>query len=302
MSETMADFTSELDNSMRVINAGDLITGTVVGVSDTEVTVDLQYYAEGVIRAEDYSGDPSFSIKQDVEIGTEVTALVKRMDDGNGNILLSRKEAHDILIWDTLSEYLKNKTPVHIKIAQAVKGGLVGYYEGIRAFVPASKAALQFTENLEEFVGKEFDALVITADKEEKRLVLSIRDMLRMKADEEKARLVSNLAPGLVTEGTVETLTNYGAFVNIGNGIDGLVHISQITNEKRLRHPKEALSVGDKVKVKVLKVDGNRVSLSMKALEETAPAERVYEEKVQLPKSEDLTTSLGSLLAGIKLD
>ena len=106
---------------------------------------------------------------------------------------------------------------------------------------------------------------------------------------------------GLVTEGTVESLQAYGAFVNLGNGIDGLVHISQITNAKRLKHPKEMLSVGDKVKVKIIGIKDGKVSLSMKALEDQAPV-AIEEEKVNLPKSEELTTSLGSLLKGIKLN
>ena len=302
MSETMEDFSKELDGSMRVINAGDIVEGTVVGISDTEVTVDLQYYAEGIIRAEDYSGDPSFSIRQDVEIGAPVKAVVLRMDDGHGNLLLSRKKANELLIWDHLKELMDEKTPVHVKIVQAVKGGVVTYFEGIRAFIPASKLALGYTEDLEAFAGKEADAVIITADAEKKRLVLSIRDLLRKKAEEEKARMVSNIRPGLVTEGTVETLTDYGAFVNIGNGIDGLLHVSQITNERRIKFPKDVLSVGDKVKVKVTKVADGRISLSMKALEENAAPEPVVEEKIELPQSEALTSSLGALLAGIKLD
>ncbi|MBE5997755.1 MAG: S1 RNA-binding domain-containing protein [Lachnospiraceae bacterium] len=301
MSETMADFSSELNNSMRVINAGDMVTGTVVGVSDTEVTVDLQYFAEGIIRAADYSGDPSFNIRQDVEIGAEVTAVVLRMDDGHGNILLSRRKANEILIWDKLKELLKNKTHITVKIAQAVKGGAVAYYEGIRAFIPASKIALSFIEDLETFVGREVDAIVITADEENKRLVLSVRDVLREKAEEEKAKMVSNLKVGFVTEGTVESLKDYGAFVGIGNGIDGLLHISQIPSDKRLKHPKEVLNVGDKVKVRVTRIQDGRISLSMRALEEEAPAEELVEEKVVLPKSEKLTTNLGSLLAGLNL-
>ena len=300
MSERMEDYGAELEKSMRTINEGDIVEGTVVGLSDTEVTVDLQYYAEGIIRAEDYSGDPSFSIHQDVEIGTPATALVLRMDDGHGNILLSRKEANDRLIWDKLEQQMQDKEHVRLKITQSVKGGVVGYYEGIRAFIPASKVSLQYTEDLDTFVGQEVEAILITVDKEKKRLVLSVRDVLREAADQEKARLVSNLQVGLVTEGTVETLTDYGAFVNIGNGIDGLVHISQITNEKRLRHPKEKLSVGDKVKVKVTQIKDGKISLSMKALEEAVP-EQVEEERVELPKSEKLTTSLGSLLSGFDL-
>ena len=301
MSETMADFSAELDNSMRVINAGDMVEGTVVGISDTEVNVDLQYYAPGIIRAADYSGDPSFNIRESVEIGTPVKAVVLRMDDGNGNLLLSKKAADEVIIWDKLEELLNDKTHITVKITEAVKGGCVGYYEGIRAFIPASKVAMQYVEDLNTFVGQEAEAIVITADKEKKRLVLSVRDVLREKAREEKARMVSNLQVGLVTEGTVESLMEYGAFVNIGNGVDGLVHISQIPSEKRLNHAKEALNVGDRVKVKVTQVKDGRISLSMRAAEETAKPERVVEEKVKLPKSEELTTNLGSLLAGLNL-
>ena len=301
MSESMADYTSALDNSMRTINAGDIVHGTVVGISDTEVTVDLSYYAEGIIPNGEYSGDPSFSVKQDVNIGDEVDAVVTRMDDGNGNILLSKKAATEILIWDELEKLKEEKTHVKVKITQAVKGGVTGFYEGVRAFIPASKLSLGFTEDLDSFVGQEVEAIVITAEKENKKLVLSVRDVLRAAAEAEKSKLVSNLNVGLVTEGTVETLTDYGAFVSLGNGLDGLVHISQITNEKRLRHPKEVLSVGDKVKVKVTRIEDGKISLSMKALEEEIP-EAVREEKVDIPKSEDLTTSMGSLLANLKID
>lgn len=301
MSETMEDFSNEINESMRVINTGDMIEGTVVGISDTEVTLDLQYYAEGIIKAEDYSGDPSFNIKQDVNVGDTVNAVVIRMDDGQGNILLSRKKAVDMEAWEKFSDYLKNKTHVKVKINQAVKGGVTAFLEGVRAFIPASKLSLSFVEDLEQFVGQEVEAIVITADEAEKRLVLSVRDVLREQADEDKARTISNMKVGLVTEGTVETIKPYGAFVNIGNGVSGLVHISQITNIKRLRNPGEVLKEGQTVKVKVTAVKDGKISLSMKALEEAAP-EKFHEEKVELPKTEELTTSLGSLLGGLHLD
>ena len=301
MSETMEDFSNEINESMRVINTGDMIEGTVVGISDTEVTLDLQYYAEGIIKAQDYSGDPSFNIKQDVNVGDTVNAVVIRMDDGQGNILLSRKKAVDMEAWEKFSDYLKNKTHVKVKINQAVKGGVTAFLEGVRAFIPASKLSLSFVEDLEQFVGQEAEAIVITADEAEKRLVLSVRDVLREQADEDKARTISNMKVGLVTEGTVETIKPYGAFVNIGNGVSGLVHISQITNMKRLRNPGEVLKEGQTVKVKVTAVKDGKISLSMKALEEAAP-EKFHEEKVELPKTEELTTSLGSLLGGLNLD
>ena len=299
--ETMESYEKELSNSMRQISAGDLVDGTVTGISETEVTVDLQYYAEGIIRPLDYSGDPSFSIKEDVHVGDEIKAVVLRMDDGHGNILLSKREADERLAWMTFQQMLEEKTPTEMKITEAVKGGVVGFLNGVRAFCPASRLSLEFVEDLSTWVGKVIPVRVITAEKEGRRLVVSAREELRAKREEEKARRISNITVGMVTEGTVQSLQTYGAFVSLGDGIDGLVHISQITNEKRLKHPKEKLSVGDKVKVKVIALKEGKISLSMKALEENAPVEEVREERIVLPKSEDLTTNLGSLLKGIKL-
>lgn len=284
-------------------SVGDILEGTVVGLTDTEVTVDLQYAAEGIIRTQDYSGDPSFSIKENVHPGDVVKATVLKLDDGNGNILLSRKAAEEELAWDNFKTLMDEKTAVDVTVKEAVKGGVVAFLNGVRAFIPASKLALEYVEDLSTFVGQTVPVYVIQAEKDGKRLVLSSRDVLRDRRAEEKANMISNLKVGLVTEGTVESLQTYGAFVGLGNGIDGLVHISQITNTKRLKHPKEMLSVGDKVKVKVTGIKDGKISLSMKACEETTEApRRVEEEHVQIPKAEKLTTSLGSLLKGIKLD
>lgn len=301
--ESMADYAGEIDSSMREISVGDILEGTVVGLTDTEVTVDLQYAAEGIIRTQDYSGDPSFSVKENVHPGDVVKATVLKLDDGNGNILLSRKAAEEELAWDNFKTLMDEKTAVDVTVKEAVKGGVVAFLNGVRAFIPASKLALEYVEDLSTFVGQTVPAYVIQAEKDGKRLVLSCRDVLRDRRAQEKANMISNLKVGLVTEGTVESLQTYGAFVGLGNGIDGLVHISQITNTKRLKHPKEMLSVGDKVKVKVTGIKDGKISLSMKACEETTEApRRVEEEHVQIPKAEKLTTSLGSLLKGIKLD
>ena len=249
--ETMDDFAKEIDHSMREIHVGDIIDGTVTGVTDSEVMVDLQYYAPGIIRAQDYSADPHFSLKEDVHPGDAVKATVLRMDDGKGNLLLSRREAIADLVWDEFKKMMDEKTETELKVTEAVKAGVVGYLNGVRAFVPASQLSLSYVENLEDFVGKTIPVRVITADKEHDRLVVGSRDLLREKRDAERAERISNIKPGLVTEGTVQSLQSYGAFVSLGDGVDGLVHISRITNKKRLKHPKEVLSVGDKVKVKI---------------------------------------------------
>ena len=299
--QSMDDFAKEIDNSMRDINVGDILECTVTGVSETEVSVDLNYYAPGLIRAEDYSADPSFSLKNDVKVGDVIKAAVLRTDDGRGNVLLSRRNAAEAIAWEEFGRMLEDKTETEVKVVDVVKGGVVGYLNGVRAFIPASHLSLSYVEDLSSFKDKTIPVRVITAEREGNKLVLSSRDILRERRDADKAERVSNIKPGLVTEGTVQSIMPYGAFVNLGEGIDGLVHVSQISSGKRIESPAEVLKVGDKVKVKVTAIKDGRISLSMRALDEEAPRP-VSEEKVELPKSEALTTSLGSLLKGIKLD
>ena len=297
---TMDDYATELEASLHKVQEGDVLTGTVIGVSETEVTVDLKSYTDGIIRAEDYSEDPSFSIKNDVHVGDEVTATVLRTDDGQGHILLSRKAAADELAWKKLQEYLDEKTVLDVKVGGVVKGGVIAYVEGIRGFIPASKLSLSYVENLEDWLNKEIQVQVITVEPEKKRLVLSAREILREKAAEERRAKISNVQVGLVTEGKVESIQPYGAFIDLGEGLSGLVHVSQIS-DKRIKTPDAVLKVGDTVKVKVIAIKDGKLSLSMKALKDV-DAEEVREEKVVLPKSEELTTSLGELFKNIKLD
>lgn len=298
--ESMDDFKEELEASFKKVRQGDLLTGTVIGVSESEVTLDLKYYTEGIIRLADYSSNPDVNLKEEVNVGDEITATVIRSDDGQGHILLSSKEAKDQLAWDKLIGYLEDKTELTVKVGGVVKSGVIAYVEGIRGFIPASKLSLSYVEDLETWLGKEINVQVITADKEENRLVLSARELLRAKANEDRKAMISNVQIGLVTEGTVETLQPYGAFVNLGNGLSGLVHISQIS-EKRIKTPAAVLKVGDKVKVKVINIKEGKLSLSMKALNDTS-AEAIEQEVYDLPKSESVTTNLGSLFANIKID
>ena len=298
-SESMADYAAELEASFKKVREGDILTGTVINVSETEVTLDLKYYTEGIIRLEDYSSNQDIILKDVVHVGDEISAAVIRTDDGQGHILLSSKEANDTLAWEKLKACMENGTNLTVKIGGVVKSGVIAYVEGIRGFIPASKLALGYVENLEDWLGKEIEVRVITVDEEKERLVLSSRDILREKEREEKKARISNVQIGLVTEGTVETLQPYGAFIDLGNGLSGLVHVSQIS-EKRIKSPASVLNVGDKVKVKVINIKDGKLSLSMKALNEIA-AEEIEEESYDLPQSDGLTTSLGSLFANIKL-
>lgn len=300
MAETMKDYEAELEASFKKIEEGDILTGTVISADEKEVILDLKYYAEGIIPAEEYSREPGFCIKDEVHVGDEVSATVIRRDDGHGNILLSRVSADDVLAWDKLQELKESKEILDVVVKGVVNGGVVAYVEGVRGFIPASKLSLQYVEDTNEYLNRPIQVQVFDVDKEEKRLILSAREILREKAEEERKNKVSNLEIGLITEGTIESLQTYGAFVNLGNGLSGLVHISQIC-EKRIKKPSEVLSVGDKVKVKVTGIKDGKISLSIKEASDMM-AKEIEEEVVELPDSgEEATTSLGSLFANIKL-
>lgn len=300
MAETMKDYEAELEASFKKIEEGDILSGTVISADEKEVILDLKYYAEGIIPAEEYSREPGFCIKDEVHVGDEVSATVMRRDDGHGNILLSRVSAADILAWDKLQELKESKEVLDVVVKGVVNGGVVAYVEGVRGFIPASKLSLQYVEDTNEYLNRPIQVQVFDVNKDEKRLILSAREILREKAEEERKNKVSNLEIGLITEGTVESLQTYGAFVNLGNGLSGLVHISQIC-EKRIKKPSEVLSVGDKVKVKVTGIKDGKISLSIKEASDMM-AKEIEEEVVELPDSgEEATTSLGSLFANIKL-
>lgn len=298
--ETMASYNKELEASFRKIEEGDIIEGTVIGVTESEVILDLKYYTEGIIRLADYTEDPDFSIKQDVAIGDTVSAEVISLDDGNGNILLSRKQANDVLAWDKLKEYMENSTNLTVQIKGVVNKGVIAYVEGIRGFIPASKLSLSYVENLEDWLLKEIQVRVITADAQEHRLVLSAREILKEKEAEEKKALVSNVQVGLVTEGVVESVKDYGAFVRLSNGLTGLVHVSQIS-DKHIKNPRTVLNEGDTVKVKVIGIKDGKISLSMKALNDVA-SEEIQEEAVEIPQAEEIGSNLGALLKGFHFE
>ena len=299
--KTMEDFSAELEASFRQINQGDILEGTVIGISETEITLDLGYYTDGIVRLEDITDDPAFSIKNDVEIGQVVSATVIRRDDGAGHILLSMKEASAVLAWDKLEAMMESQEKVCVKVTEVTKGGVVAYLEGIRGFIPASKLSLEYVEEaeLESYLHKILEVRVIGAEEENRRLILSAREILKEAADAERTKKISNVEVGLVTEGIVELLKPYGAFVNLGNGLSGLLHISQICNN-RIKHPGVVLKEGQTVKVKITEIKDGKLSLSMKALEDVA-AKEIEEEVFEMPETEEVTTSLGALLSKFKL-
>lgn len=301
MEETMKDYERELEASFRKINEGDVLSGTVIDVNEEEVTLDLKYYTQGIIKVADMSDDPTFSVLDDVRIGDVVEAAVVKMDDGQGNILLSRKEANAVLAWDVLEGYLEEQKDVMVKVTETVNAGVVAYLEGIRGFIPASQLALSYVEDTSVYLGKKLTVRVITVDREKEKLVLSAKELLKEQEKETHDHKVAMLVPGTVLEGVVESLQPYGAFVDLKDGLSGLVHISQIS-QRRIKKPSEVLKVGDKVKVKILNTNDGKISLSIKeAVEEQEAEEAASLDTAAFDSGEQVGTSLGDLFKKLGL-
>ena len=302
MTESMADFEKEKEASFRKLQKGDVLTGTVTNVDEDAVYLDINYHAQGIIRKADYSEDPSFSL-QSVKVGDTVKAVVISDDDGEGNVALSAKDATKALAWDAVRRYLEEGTVLSVKIGGIVNKGVIAYVEGLRGFIPASHLDIGYVEDTNTFLGKTVEAKVITADQAKNRLVLSVKEVLFQKRREEKERKINEIVPGSIVTGTVESLMPYGAFIDLGDGISGLVHISRIA-QKRIESPGEVLKKGQEVKAKVLKVADGKISLSIKDAEENhAPRrERDNGPSVSYKDEGAATTGLGALLKGIKLE
>lgn len=299
--ETMADYEEQINASMRRFAEGDKVTGTVVSVEEEEVILDLNTFAQGVIPAGEYSDDPSFHAMDEIRTGDTLTAVVLDSDDGQGRVLLSLKDAKEEQAWAKLEDALEQGNIFSVKVLTSVNAGVVAYLEGIRGFIPASQLSLEYVEDVDSFVGRTLDVVVITADAEKRKLVLSAKQVEKEKAVKEHEKKLQALQKGFVTEGSIERIEPYGCFVNIGDGLTGLVHISQICN-KFLKSPNEVVKLGQKVKVKVLDVDEGKIRLSMKEAEDVA-AEVSQEEEVSTEYHDaEATTSLAGLLAGITFE
>jgi len=206
-------------------------------------------------------------------------------------------------VWATLQQYMDDKEVLNVKIGGVVNAGVIAYVDGVRGFIPASRLSLDHVDDLNEWLNKKIRVRVITVDPEKKRLVLSAREILRdearAEAKQKEKEAFDQIKVGDVLDGKVENLKDYGAFIRLANGLSGLVHVSQIS-DKRVTSPEKVLKVGQDVQVKVIAIKDGKLSLSMKALlvKEDEPVE---DEHYTMPKSENISTNLGSLLANLKL-
>ena len=215
--------------------------------------------------------------------------------------VLTPEEEEEQNAWTYLKELKANGDTVKMKVKEAVPAGVIGTIEGIRAFIPVSKITAGHVEKTEDWVGKSIEAEIITLDKENKKLVLSGRAVAERKEEALREERMKELHVGEIVEGVVETIQTYGAFVKLENGLTGLLHVSQIVS-RRIKTPFEVLKVGQKVRAKITKLEEGKISLSMKVLEELSdPDEELYD-PASFSSNEEIGTSLGSLLSGIRFE
>jgi small subunit ribosomal protein S1 len=260
----MQEFDEMLNQECKKLEPGDIVKAKIVAVRKDEVVVDIGYKAEGVIALAELSYPAPENASDAVVEGETVEAYVIKADSDDGAVILSKVKADRILAWDKLKHAQENNLPVEVQVTQAVKGGLSAAVFGIRGFIPASQIGLNFIENLEQFTGQVMTVKVIEIDSTKNKVILSRRAILEEERRQREAELFSQLEENQTIDGVVKRIVKFGAFVDIG-GVDGLVHISDLSWE-RVKSPADVVSVGDKVKVVVLKLDpeARKISLGLK--------------------------------------
>lgn len=246
------------------LKKGDTVKGTIVKIEDNQAYVSLGYKYDGVIPLRELSNVNLENASDAVQIGQEVEAKVVSINDEKASLVLSKRQIDGAKAWDDLQSKFDNGEAFEVTIADVVKGGLV-VDVGVRGFIPASMVARQFVEDFSDYKGRKLRVKVKEIDRENNKVILSAKEVLEAEYEEQKQAVMASLQPGQVLEGTVQRLTPFGAFVDIG-GVDGLVHVSEIA-WNHVAHPADVVSEGQKVNVKVLKVDPSigKISLSIKA-------------------------------------
>ncbi len=265
--ETADNFEQAFEKTVKRIRPGQVITGTVLQVVDGEVFVNIGYKSDGVVPKNEFAADPEVKPEDVVKEGDTIDVEVIKVNDGEGNVLLSRKNVEGKKIWDELLSEESVGKVFEATGKEVVKGGLVTDVMGVRAFVPASHVSTKYVEKLDGYVGKTFKVKVLEVDKQRKRMVASAKQVLLDEAAAEKAAKWDALVVGEKVRGVVRRITDFGAFVDIG-GIDGLVHVTDCA-WGRVKHPSDALSIGQEIEVLILNVDKEkeRVSLGYKQLQ-----------------------------------
>ena len=253
-----------IENSFTRVRRGEIVSGEVLYVTDDEVMVNIGYRADGIISRDELSNDPDVKPEELFNQGDEIQVYVMKMDDGDGNVVLSYKRVENMKVWDEMEEKFENDEHVTAHVTNVVKGGLTCDVDGLNGFIPASHASVRFQRDLSKYVDQDLECEIIDFDKSRRKFVLSRKNVEATEIEEKRKEVYATLEEGQFIEGTVQRLTNSGAFVDVG-GVDGLIHISELS-WNRVKHPSDVVSPGEKVKVLVLKIDEekNRIALGLK--------------------------------------
>ncbi len=263
------------DATFRAIEEGEVVTGHVVRIDKDEVLVDIGYKSEGVIPANELSIRKAVDPNEEVHLGEEVDAIVMTKEDQDGRLIMSKKRARFEKAWRRIETAAESGEPVEGTVIEVVKGGLI-IDLGVRGFLPASLVDIRRVPNLDEYMGTKIETKVIELNRSRNNVVLSRRAVLEEERKEVRQQILDRLQPGLVVEGQISNIVDFGAFVDL-DGIDGLIHISELS-WSHVNHPSEILNIGDTVKVKVLDIDRDRqrISLGLKQTQED-PWQRIVD-------------------------
>lgn len=253
-----------IENSFTRIHRGDVLKGEVIFVTNNEVMVNINYKSDGIVNREELSNDPDVKPKDLYKQGDEIQVYVIKLDDGEGNVVLSARRADEYKNWDIVEKAFNDKERVECKVINSVKGGLTVLVSGISAFMPASQVSINYVTDLNVYKGKTLIAKVIDFDKEKRRVIISRKEVEREELNNKRKELWTTIEVDQIIEGTVQRLTDFGAFVDIG-GLDGLIHISDLS-WNRVKNPSEIVKVGQRIMVRILGLDKekNRISLGLK--------------------------------------
>ena len=262
--EIEESFADMLEKSIKTLNTGDKVTGVVTGITATEVNVDLGTKHAGYIPMSELTDDPSVKPEDIVKVGDEIETYVMRVNDVEGVATLSKKRLDSVKNWDTIEAAVEEKTVLEGTVTEDNKGGIVVNVKGIRVFVPASQTGMPRGADLSEMIKEKVKLRITEVNRSRRRVVGSIRAVQAEERAAKAAEVWANIEEGKKYEGTVKSLTSYGAFVDIG-GVDGMVHVSELS-WSRIKNPAEVVSVGDKVSVYVISFDPEKkkISLGMK--------------------------------------
>ena len=261
-------FEQMLEDSLVTLHTGDVVKGTVIQVVGEEVSVNLGFKSDGVIPRGEFSRDTTVVPSQVVQPGDEIEVFVVRVNDGDGNVLLSRKRIEEQKGMEDIEKAFNEKTVVTGTVTDVVKGGLIAVVNGVRVFIPSSQVSNRFIEDLSVFKGQELEFNIIEMDRVKRRIIGGRKDLVEKEIAAKKAALFETIAVGSKIAGTVSRLTDFGAFVELEAGVDALLHVSQISRE-HVAKPSDVLTIGQEIQAKVVDFNGEdkKISLSMKALE-----------------------------------